>query len=112
VADDSTGTDLEKEKMDTNNDKSDAGPPDDDGYIKTDEWVEDKSPAPELSKSELANVEEEVKPKVKPVVGKQGKPGKGSKSKKKKGNKTHALIDSCKRTHALWVRFQRSWTLC
>jgi hypothetical protein len=89
-----TGTDSKKEKMDTNNDKSDTGPPDDDGYIETDKWVEDKSPAPELSKSELAIVEEEAKPKVKPVVGKQGKPGKGSKSKKKKGNETHALIDS------------------
>jgi hypothetical protein len=90
---DSTGTDSEKEKTDTNNDKSDADPPDDDGYIETDEWVEDKAPAPECSDSELADVEEEVKQ----VAGERGKPGKGSKGKKKKGDEMRRLIDTLRK---------------
>ena len=76
-------TDLEKEKMDTNDDKSDAGPPDppDNSYVKTDEYVEDKSPAPEYSNTEMADIEEDSE--VKQVAVQCSKPGKGTKGKKK-----------------------------
>ncbi|KAF8263217.1 hypothetical protein EI94DRAFT_1807603 [Lactarius quietus] len=89
VADDSTDTESEKEKMDTNNDKSDPGTPDDDGY-RSNEWAEDKSPAPDYSDSELADIEEGLKQ----VAGQWGKPDKGSKGKKKKGNEICSLIDT------------------
>ncbi|KAF8259051.1 hypothetical protein EI94DRAFT_1814058 [Lactarius quietus] len=89
VADDSTDTESEKEKTDTNDDKSDPGTPDDDGY-RSNEWAEDKSPAPDYSNSELADIEEGLKQ----VAGQRGKPDKGSKGKKKKGDEIRSLIDT------------------
>ncbi|KAF8256394.1 hypothetical protein EI94DRAFT_1711617 [Lactarius quietus] len=92
MADDSTDTKSEKEKTDTNNNKSDPGTPDDNGY-RSNEWAEDKSPAPDYSDSELADIEEGLKQ----VAGQQGKPDKGSKGKKKKGNEICSLINTLRK---------------
>ena len=87
-------TDSEKEKTDTNDDESDAGPPDppDDSYVETDEYVEDKSPAPEYSDAEMADIEEDLE--VKQVAVQRSKPGKGTKGKKKKGEEIQTLINT------------------
>ena len=86
-------TDSEKEKTDTNDDKSNAGPPDEDGYVETDEYVEDRSPSPEPSDAEMADIEEEVKRDT----GRCRKPSKGTKGKKKKGSEMQALIDTLRK---------------
>ena len=82
-------TDSEKEKTDTNDDKSNAGPPEDDGYIETDEYAEKRSQTPELSDAEMADIEEEAK-----RVARQCK---GTKGKKKKGKEMQAFIDTLRR---------------
>jgi hypothetical protein len=63
LADDGSDPESDKDKMDTNNNKSNIGPksPSHDEYIETEEWDEEKSPAPECSNSELANIKDKVK---------------------------------------------------
>lgn len=86
-------TESEMEKTDTNNNRSNTGPLEDDRYIKTNEYVEDRSQSPELSDAVMADIEE----KVKWVADQHGKPSKGTKGKKKKGEEMQAFIDTLRK---------------